>query len=185
MLGFLSALIFVFFTGSTARPIYRNTEFGITLRVPMGAMLCTPPKSDHDHGPYMLLSTANKAGCHDLGHHRSISIFASYNAAAETKTLARLLQSDCREVARASCQSAPANLSIPGLRTSAGMAGRPGGWVDVFVVAQAGKPDPEFDPSVPSVNYELALRSRRPELQTDLGVFREVLRTIHISPPTP
>ncbi len=155
------------------------------LRVPMGATLCIPPKSEHDHGPYMLLSSTNRAGCHDLEHNRSISVFASYNVAAETKTLARLLQSDCTEIAKAPCQPAPPSLSIPGLRTSAGMAGRSGGWVDVFVVTQAGKPDPEFDSSVPSVNYELALRTRRPELQSDLRVFSEVLRTIRISPPSP
>lgn len=59
------------------------------------------------------------------------------------------------------------------------------GWIDIFVVTQAGEPDPDFDASVPSVNYDLSLHTKPNHLDADLRVFRTVLQMIRLSSPPP
>lgn len=173
--------------GRPARPlVYRNAEFGITLPVPRGAFLCPTPSGEHDQGPVLLLGAAGEEGCRGVEEvelHRYIEVFAGYNESYVTKTLPRLLRWDCRHLADGPCGAAPSGLRLAGLHSLAGMASGPHGWVYVIVETQAGKPDPDFDPSVPSINYSLTLHTTRKSLERDLRVFRRVLRTMRISPP--
>ncbi|MFZ0519725.1 MAG: hypothetical protein WAL95_01800 [Candidatus Acidiferrales bacterium] len=69
------------------------------------------------------------------------------------------------------------------MRSKAGRVNRADGWIDIFVVTQAGKPDPQFDASVPSVSYDLSLHTTGRHLDEDLRTFREVLSTVKLSPP--
>jgi hypothetical protein len=162
--------------------IYRNEEFGITLTMPEGVLLCPTPDDEHDHGPLTLLGTADAKHCQDAEHRRNIDIFASFNAIEETKTLDNFLKSQCTGVFKGGCLPAPPRLSVNGLRSAAARVNHANGWIDILVVTQAGKPDPLFDGSVPSINYDLSLHTRPEHLKEDLRVFRTVLETIRFSP---
>jgi len=165
------------------RGVYRNEEFGITVPVPKGALLCPTPDDQHDHGPAFLFATGGARGCRDLDHARSVDVFASYNAAEVTKKLHDFLKWECANVAKGPCRPAPGGLQVAGLPSEAARVDAPDGWVYIIVVTQAGKPDPAFDPSVPSVNYDLSLHTRPQNLEEDLRVFRRILQTIRLSPP--
>jgi hypothetical protein len=173
-------------SAATDKPqIYRNEEFGITLPVPEGVLLCPNPDGEHDHGPVMVLDRSEAKGCNDAEGGRIVEVFASFNAVQATKTLRKLLQSECTDTAKGGCRLAPPDLRISGMRSAAGRVNRSGRWIDIFVVTQAGKPDPAFDASVPSVNYVLWLHTRPERLEEDLRTFRAVLATIRLSPVDP
>lgn len=56
MQTFIAGILLAMFVGvpSGTPKVYRNQEFGITLRVPDGALLCVQPADRHNHGPHML-----------------------------------------------------------------------------------------------------------------------------------
>jgi len=175
----MSALL----SAGIAQPdIYRNREFGITIPVPAGTLLCPTPGDEHDHGPAFLLGNVTAGDCHDSERRRSIAIFASYNAADVTKKLDDLLSWECVHAGKRPCRPAPEGLRIAGLRSDAARVNRSDGWIDVFVVTQAGKPDPAFDASVPSINYELRLHTTPRSLDDDLRIFRTMLATVQLFP---
>jgi len=75
-------------------------------------------------------------------------------------------------------------LHIRGLKSEAGRFDRSDGSIEIIVVTQAGRPDPDFDASVPSINYELFLETDAVHLAQDLSIFRVLLKTIRIAPPS-
>jgi hypothetical protein len=179
-LGFTLAALMAL--ASNANPhIYRNDEFGIMLPVPERTLLCAFPPQ-HDHGPVLMLGAANNQACFDLQRNRAIVIFASYNASDETKKLLDFLSWECTEIAKHPCGLPPERLRIKERVSAAARVDRGDGWTDIFVVTQAGRPDPAFDPSVPSINYDLSLRTTVGHLDEDLRVFRTVLATVRLSP---
>jgi hypothetical protein len=183
MLVTVVAVAAVLSVAATKPYIYRNPEFGITLPVPEGAFLCNTRKDEHDHGPVMLLGVADTKGCYDMTEEkRHIEVFASYNAVDETKTLKNLFEWQFSGPLQGKRCSAPPHLEINGLACMAGRINRANGVIVIFVVTQAGKPDPAFDPTVPTVNYELMLYTRPEHLKEDLQIFRKVLRTVRLSP---
>lgn len=178
------AVALLWTTASPKPPAYRNEEFGITVPVPDGALLCVYA-DQHDHGPLMLLGTSDPAHCrNDIEHNRYIDIFASY-LTDDTKRLDSFLRSECEGIAGAPCGPPPSGLHITGLRSRAARVNRPDGWIYVLVVTQAGKPDPAFDPRVPSVNYDVSLHTTTEHFQEDLQRFRALLQTVRLSPPPP
>lgn len=167
-------------------PVYMNEEFGITLRYPEGVKPCPIPENEHDHGPLMILDPALRKRCTFEGGDRVISVFASYNAMQDTKTLRAFLEWECRgESKKGRRVSPPRDLKIQGKRTASARVNHPDGWIDVIVVTQAGKPSPDFDPAVPSYNYDIRLRTLPRYLARDLLVFRTVLQTIKLDPDNP
>jgi hypothetical protein len=52
----------------------------------------------------------------------------------------------------------------------------------MIVVTQAGKPAPDFDASVPSINYSIVLLTTKKHLEEDMRSYRLILKTIRISP---
>jgi hypothetical protein len=176
-------MVVALLSAATEKPqIYRNAEFGITLPVPGGVMLCASPKGERDHGPLMVLDPSQAKGCNDAEGGRIVEVFASFNAVQATKTLKKLLQSECTGAGKGQCQPAPTGLQIGGLHSAAGSVSDSNGWIDIIVVTQAGKPDPAFDASVPSVNYVLRLHTREEHREADLRTFRTVLQTIKLFP---
>ncbi|MGB8524323.1 MAG: hypothetical protein WCD43_15260 [Candidatus Acidiferrales bacterium] len=162
--------------------VYRNDEFGITVPVPEGTLFCVPPEDQHDHGPVFLIGNPKPQACDDIEHNRHVVIFASYNAAEVTKKLQGFLKWECAGMHGGTCHQAPEGLSIPAMATKAGKVNRSDGWIDIIVVTQAGKPAPDFDPLVPSVNYDLTLHTKPPYLEEDLRIFRAVLSTVRLAP---
>lgn len=180
LIRFFSFLVVVVaVTVAAAEPqVYRNREFGIIVPVPKGALLCSTPAGQHDHGPIFLLGSSDAKGCDDSERHRAIVIFAGYNAADVTRKLQDFLRWECN----GSCGVAPAGLRVAELPSAAARVNRSGGWMDIIVVTQAGKSDPASDPPVPSINYDLRLHTRARNLDEDLRTFRTVLRSIRLSP---
>jgi hypothetical protein len=177
LFSFLIAAFFLCAATAKAQ-VYRNDEFGITIPVPKNTLLCPTPHDQHDHGPIFLLGTIQETGCEDSEHSRSIVHFAGYNAAEVNKKLRDFLQWECG----GPCRAAPAGLRFTGLASAAGRVNRPHGWVDIIVVTQAGEPDQDFDPSAPTINYDLRLHTRARNLERDLVTFRALLQSVSLSP---
>jgi hypothetical protein len=182
ILAFLFASLF-FSVQAPKTQVYRNDEFGITVPVPEGTLFCVPRKDQHDHGPIFLPGSSDPSACDDIDHNRYVLIFASYNAIRDTKRLHDFFKDQCTGIGGGPCHQAPEGLRIPGMATKVGRVNRPDGWIDIIVVTQAGKPAPDFDPSVPSVNYDLTLHTKPRYLEEDLRVFRAVLSAVRLSPP--
>ena len=166
------------------KSIYRNGEFGITLPIPSGALLCVPPADAHgiDHGFQMLLGTKDAGLCRRSSGKRYMSAFASYNVADDTKLLHDLLEWSCQSQVKKACSAAPAGLNIPRMKTEAGRFDRLDGSIEIIVVTQAGKPDPDWDASVPSINYKFMLNTDAQHLEEDLPTFRKMLTVVKIAP---
>jgi hypothetical protein len=162
--------------------VYRNKEYGIFLAIPSGAWLCSVPYSGANHGAAFLLGTQDESLCTKASGKRWVSIFAGYNAAEESKTLHTFLNWQCANEANGACGQAPAGLRINGLSTETARVDHPDGSITIIAVAQAGKPDPDFDASVPSINYDLSLHTDAVHLDEDLAVFRAVLKAVKIAP---
>ena len=161
---------------------YRNQEFGIYLPIPRGTLACIPPVyrgNGIDHGPQILLGPIEASFCGKSSEKRYMDVFASYTAADDEKTLHGNLAILCESA----CSAAPAGLLIKGMKTATGRLNRPDGSIEIILVTMAGKPDPDFDPLVPSFDYWLSLHTDAQHLDGDLKVFRLMLETIRISPP--
>lgn len=183
-LAVLTAIVAV--AGGPKPRIYRNEEFGITAPIPKEALPCFAPADEHDHGPALLLGTTDPKQCDDsdkIESNRYVGIFAFFNALEDIERLPDFRRWDCAVVASRPCGRAPEGLRVEGLRSASAEVIEPRGWIDVIVVTQAGKPDPRYDPKVPTVNYDLRLHTKAAFLNEDLRVFREVLRTIRLAPP--
>lgn len=179
----ISIALSVLISASATSPgIYRNEEFGITLPVPSGVLLCPTPENEHDHGPVLLLGGTDRKNCGDSTAHRSIDVFASFNAMEDTKTLGKFLKDQCTGVFKGKCFPAPHQFGIQGMKSLAARVNHANGWIDIVVVTQAGKPNPDFDASVPSVNYDLSLHTTPKHLKDDSRIFRSVLETIRLAP---
>lgn len=178
---FIVLAALAFGTAGAANTVYRNEEFGITLKVPTGALLCVQQADEHDHGPSMLLGAHDLKGCADLENRRSIWVFGSYNVDSELRTLGSFLNWICSDEQGHGCGAAPAGLKVDGLPSLAGET-RHQGWLNIIVATEAGKPDPRFDPKIPLMNYTIQLHTKQEYMAEDLPVFRALVRTIRIAP---
>jgi hypothetical protein len=177
-------------SAASRKSVYRNRDYGIFLRVPSEAWLCPTEGNGIDHGPALLLGSEDASVCRSWSRQkRWISIFGAVNAVEATKTLHTFLNSFCADAPLdwhepgAVCSSAPANLSVSGLPSEAARINHSNGTIEIIVVTQAGKPDPDFDASVPSYNYSLSLFTDARHLEADLAVFRAVLKAVKLAPP--
>ncbi len=181
----ISVVILCSLAGAASRTeTYRNQEFGITLPVPSKALLChvTDDARGVDHGAQLLLGTEDATLCRKWSGKRYMDVFASYNVADDTKLLHDLLEYSCQSEVKKACSPAPAGLHIPGMKTEVGRVDRPDGSIKIIVVTQAGKPDPGFDASVPSIEYAFNLNTDAQHLDEDLTIFRAMLNTVKIAP---
>lgn len=189
ILGILSSLVLLWSVAEAAshHAIYRNKEYGIVLSVPSGALLCHVPSDARgiEHGTQMLLGTEDATLCRKWSGKRYMDVFASYNVADDTKLLHDLLEWSCESEVKKACSTAPPCLDISGMKTEAGRLDRPDGSIEIVVVTQAGKPDPNYDASVPHINYELNLNTDAQHLEQDLTIFRVMLSTVKIAPRDP
>jgi hypothetical protein len=170
---------------------YRNREFGIVLPIPTGTLPCIPPfyrGNGIDHGPQIMLGTNDPSLCSKSSGKRYMDVFASYTTTDEEKSLDTYLRSPCADLPpiendpSAVCGPAPADLGVNGLPSRAARINHSNGWIELIVVTQAGRPDPDFDPSVPSISYEFGLYTDASHLEEDLAVFCAMLKTIKLAP---
>ncbi len=165
------------------RTIYRNVDYGITLPVPSDAQMCPVSSSDRTHhGATFLLGTKDISQCKSSSEKRWITIWAQYNASEDTKTLHAFLQWQCQYEAKGQCLAPPEGLQLNSLPSEAARVNLPDGSIEILIVTQAGKPDPDFDSTVPANNYELSLHTNPRSFEQDMAVFREFLGSIKIAP---
>jgi len=156
------------------KSVYRNKEYGILLHVPSGAWLC-PHGVVSDHGPFLLLGSEDARVCRSSSKKRWIEIFGQYN---DGETLHTFLNRLCanepldRNEPGAACSPAPADLSVNGLPGEAARINHLNGAIEIIVVTQAGKPNPEFDAPLPSFGYDMRLNTDARHFDEDLAVFR-------------
>jgi len=168
--------------------VYRNSEFGIILHVPPGAWLCPHGGNGIDHGPALLLGSEDARVCRSYSQKRWISIFGWGNV---SEALHTFLNSLCEDASLDSnepgavCIPASTDLSVNGLPSESARINHSNGSIEIIVVTQAGKPNPGFDASVPSFNYDIRLTSDASHLDADLAVFRAVLKAVKLDPPPP
>jgi hypothetical protein len=170
---------------ASQRPVYRNHQYGIFLPVPSGALLCKPPEYEGngaDDGAQMLLGTDDATMCAKSSGKRYMEVWASYNVSDETKTLHNFLESRCEFEVKIACFPAPEGLYINGMKTEAGRLNRSDGTIEIILVTMAGKPDPDFDATVPMFNYTLSLNTDKQHLYDDLKTFRAMLNAVKIYP---
>ena len=188
----IGLLLVVTAAGAISQPkVYRNKEFGIRLPIPAGTIPCIPPiyvGNGIDHGPQILLGTKDASLCSKSSGKRYIDIWAAYSTTDEDKTLHSYLESWCASAQtdyhdlKASCGPAPPDLNLSKLPTESARINLANGLIVIDVVTQAGKPAPDWDPTVPSISYLFSLVTDAQHLDKDLIVFRTVLKAIRIAP---
>jgi hypothetical protein len=164
--------------------VYRNRDFGIVVPIPHGLHVFSPRKmTGIDHGRQFFFKPTSVEDCGKGACDRYIDVFAGCNCFVDTAKLHDFLQNQCAAVANGPCVTAPEDLKVNGLSSEAARVNHPEGTVEIIVATQAGKPDPDFDSSVPSVNYSISLWTSEQHMDEDLRMFRIILKTIQISPP--
>jgi hypothetical protein len=136
-----------------------------------------------DHGRQFFFKPTSVEDCNNGGCDRYIEVDANYNCVEDTKHLHDFLEHACTVFGGVECLLPPEDLKVKGLASESAKVKLRDGRVEILVVTQAGKPDPNFDASVPSINYSIALLTNSGHLEEDLRFFRLMLKTIRISPP--
>jgi hypothetical protein len=188
----IATIIFVFpifWTPLAQAEIYRNPGFGVTAPMPKGLANCNGVFDEHDHGFVFFLDSHDRKACDDLTtsiRHRTISLFSSFNATDDTKTLKLFRQSTCDDIVEydhGTCVSAPRGLRIGAIPVVTLQVNYPDGWIDIMVMAQAGHwpRQSRRDPTL-AVNYTVTLRTESTHLKGDLRRFKTTLAGIRFIP---
>ncbi|MGP8252829.1 MAG: hypothetical protein ACLQHF_12400 [Terracidiphilus sp.] len=165
--------------------VYRNSEFGFEVPIPHGLYLFRPHEMNGiDHGRQFFFKPTSVEDCNHGGCDRYIEVDAYCNCTVDTAKLHDLLEHECTVFGGAECLDPPKGLMVKGMASESARAKLRDGRVEILVVTQAGKPDPNFDASVPSINYSIILLTNNEHLEEDLRFFRIILRTIRFFPPS-
>jgi hypothetical protein len=164
--------------------VYRNSEFGFEVPIPRGLYLFRPHQMNGiDHGRQFFFKPTSVEDCNNGGCDRYIAVDAYYNTVEDTAKLHDFLEHECTVFGGVECLQPPTGLQFKGLASESAKVKLPNGRVEILVVTQAGEPAPDFDASVPSINYSAYLLTSEEHLEEDLRFFRLILKTIRISPP--
>jgi hypothetical protein len=163
--------------------VYRNRDFGIVVPIPHGLYLFSPHKmTGIDHGRQFFSKPTRIEDCNSGGCDRYIAVDAYFNATDDTAKLHDFLEHECTVFGGVECLQPPEDLRIHGLASESARVKLPNDKVEILVVTQAGRPAPDFDATVPSINYSICLLTSEEHLEADLRFFRAILKTIRISP---
>lgn len=163
--------------------VYRNREFGYMVPIPRGLYLFSPHETNGiDHGRQLFFKPTRVEDCNNGGCDRYIEFDAFFNTVEDTAKLHDFLNHACTVFGGRECLPPPDDLKIEGLVCESARVDLPKEKIEFLVVTQAGKPSPDFDPTVPSINYSIVLLTTKEHLESDLQFFRIILKTIRISP---
>jgi hypothetical protein len=155
-----------------------NDEFKFSVSVPAAMVSCEAASGTHPHG-FTILLRPGKQGCSASTPQPYVGLFGDYNvlyAQAPAQTL-NLLCPPSQGTAPGELE----NLAFPGHASALCRRNDRKGWVDLFVVTQAGSwPDKE-PPDVPFINYTAQLHTRPARLAGDLEASKKILATVNIS----
>ena len=163
--------------------VYRNRQFGYEVPIPRGLYLFSPHEMNGvDHSRQLFFKPTRVEDCNNGGCDRYIEFSAYYNATEDTAKLHDLLNHECTVFGGKECLQPPGDLKIEGLKSESARVILPDGRIEFLVVTQAGKPAPDFDATVPSINYSVVLLTTKEHLEEDMRFFLIILKTIRISP---
>jgi len=163
--------------------VYRNRPFGYEVPIPRGLYLFSPHEMNGvDHGRQLFFKPTKVEDCNNGGCDRYIEFSGNFNTADDTAKLHDLLESECKVFGGKKCLKPPEGLKINGLACESARVKLPDGRIEFLVVTQAGKPAPDFDPTVPSINFSVVLLTTREHLESDMRFLRVILKTIRIPP---
>jgi hypothetical protein len=163
--------------------VYYNRQFGFSVPIPQGLYLFSPHQmTGMDHGRQFFFKPTSVEDCNNGGCDRYIAVDAYYNSIEDTAKLHDFLKNECTVFGGPKCLQAPKDLTNKKMASESARADLPNGRVEILVVTQAGKPNPNVDDAAPSINYSIYLLTTKEHLEQDLLPFRVILRTIRISP---
>jgi hypothetical protein len=136
-----------------------------------------------DHGRQFFFKPTSVEDCNNGGCDRYIAVDAYYNFTDDMAKLHDFLKFECTVFGGEKCLPSPPDLRIRGLKSESARVKLPNNKVEILVVTQAGKPAPDSDATVPSINYSIYLLTSEENLEHDMRFLRIILRTIRISPP--
>ncbi len=156
-----------------------NKEFKFTLRVPVGAVICTEASDGHRHG-FSILLQPNPQGCKSSIPQPYVGIYGDYNV-LNFGTPEQWLHILCQQNQPSLESKDLTSLTFP-QHTSASCKRRgKDSWIDVFVTAQAGRwPGNGSSSRTPYINYTAQLHTNSARFGEDMKKFREILAGVNI-----
>jgi len=167
--------------GAAAWQQLQNKEYGFSVTIPGRAISCEEASGGHPDGFSVLLNPTSQ-GCRSRVPQPYVGLFGEYNVIYDdspAKAMSRLCQP---EQSGLSVAKSP-GLAFPGHISTACEKHAKSGWIDLFVVAQAGQWPPGGDekPGTPYINYIAQLHTTPKRLAEDLKTFKKILATAQIS----
>lgn len=162
--------------GASSRVV--NREFKFSASVPIAMVSCEAATGSHPHG-FTILLRPGKQGCSSSTPQPYVGLFGDYNVlyAADPAQALSLLCPRSQSAVPRELQ----NLTFSGRASAVCGRNDRSGWIDVFVVTQAGSwPDKE-KPDVPYINYTAQLHTRATRIAADLEAFKKILASVNIS----
>jgi hypothetical protein len=157
-----------------------NEEYRFGVTIPSNAISCEEATGGHPTGFSVLLNPTNQ-GCKSRVPQPYIGVFGEYNVLYDRsppQAMGRLCEP---ERSRSHATESPA-LAFPGHPSAVCEEHESAGWINVFVVAQAGQWPPGGDekPGTPYINYVAQLHTTPERLTEDLKEFEKTLATVQI-----
>lgn len=179
MLGLLFA-VFVVAANAGAPKRLENREFGFSAKVPPGAVSCVVrnPGGGHRHG-FSILLNPDARGCESSRKQSYIGLYGDYNV-LNYKTPVPWLRLLCPHAQRSSETKDVLRLAFPANESVACEKKEKDGWIDVFIVAQAGKWPDARTSNIPYITYTAQLHTRRARFREDMRTFKRFLAGVKI-----
>jgi hypothetical protein len=163
--------------------VYRNHQFGYEVPIPTGLYLFSPHEMNGvDHGRQLFFKPTKVEDCNHGRCDRYIEFDAYYNVSDKTLKLHDFFENECTVFGGKKCLPPPDDLKIEGLPCESAKVNLPDGRIEFLVVTQAGKPIPNYNPTVPSINYSVILLTTKEHMDEDMKFYRLILETIRIAP---
>lgn len=157
----------------------RNDEFRFSVTIPSSAVSCDEATGGHPDGFSILLEPMNQ-GCQSRVPQPYVGLFANYNV-IYAKTAAAAIRGLCPSLRSKSPAINSSALAYPGHPSAVCDKKEDNGWIDVFVVAQAGRWPDRPKSNMPYVNYTAQLHTTPERLTKDLTAFEQILAGVKIT----
>jgi hypothetical protein len=168
--------------------VYRNNEYGFSVRLPSDKVICRAIPPQHEHGVNILLEGDARSCQEPVPPVARIGAVGSYNASfiKDSETWADVACHDNPD-SPGKVGPAPPDLRVKGLDTAGCRIdvteGKFKGWIIIGLHALAGRyPNPDNRPELrtPSIMYDFTLMTRPERFEADLAYFRAILKTVRI-----
>jgi hypothetical protein len=158
----------------------RNEEFRFSVNVPSDMVSCESASGGHRHGFGILLDPPG-GGCDSKEPQSYIGFFGDYNV-LESRSPKEAMRLLCVAKSTKSRSLHRLSLAFSGHKSAACEKDAGGGWVNVFVTAQADRwpDDPNRQPGMPYINYTAELHTTQARFAADLKTFKGMLARVSL-----